>query len=85
MSLLFGCDLPLSGCSGSLEARVSLVAAFGCKFSHDVELSGLRLRYEVVCLVSFVAHCCSVLSLPPIKDGLRQFGDGCECRNDTNN
>ena len=27
-----------------------------------------------------VAHCCSVLSLPPIKDGLQQYEEGCDGR-----
>ena len=36
-------------------------------------------HHEVVSL-GFVAHCCSVWSLPPIKDGLQQFGEGCDGR-----
>ena len=54
------------------------MAEFGCKLSDNAELSGRRLHYKVVCpgfcpltlLSSFVARCCSVESLPPIKEGL---------------
>ena len=81
VSLLFGCDL-LSGLSGSLSLESGSRVVLG-KFSDDAELSGLRLQYEVVCLgfaldsaISFVAHCCSVSSLLPIKDGLQQYGEG---------
>ena len=30
--------------------------------------------------VSVVAHCCSVFSLSPSKDGLQQYGEGCDGR-----
>ena len=41
VSLLHGCDLPLSGLSGSLSFELKHVAEFGCKLSDDGELSGL--------------------------------------------
>ena len=53
MSLLFGCDLPLSGLSGGR-----------CKLSDDAELSGVRLQYEVVCLrfvLVLPSACCPLL------------------------
>ena len=73
------------------------MAEFGCKFADDVELSGLRLQYKVVCLgfvfdllSHVVAHCCSVLQISLIKDGLQQYGERAligglyRYRNDTN-
>ena len=58
------------------------MAEFGCKFPDDAELSGLRLQHEVVCLgfvfdllSNVVAHCCSVLQISPIKDGVQQYGE----------
>ena len=38
----------------------------------------LGFVFELLSIV--VAHCCSVLSLPPIKGGLQQNGEGCDGR-----
>ena len=82
MSLHIGCDLPRSGLSGGL--RVTLVAEFRCKFLDSAELSvfasairgGVPWFLSLTCC-QFVAFCCSLLSLPLIKDGLQQCGEGC--------
>ena len=73
-----------------------LVAQFGCEISDNAELSGLASTirgsvpwFDSDFAFSFVAHCCSVLSLSPIKDGLQQYmerdvmGDMYRCRDDT--
>ena len=83
MPLLLGCgssSFETERCG--LSPGINLVAEFGCEFSDNAGLSGLRQQYEVVCpvclhfAVSFLAHRCSVLSLSPIKGGLQQYGEG---------
>ena len=73
-------------CQQSLLGRLSSeeeddIISDGAEQSCVFQMRNVRWRalgFDIA--VSCVAHCCSVLSLSPIKDELQQYGEGCDGR-----
>ena len=49
-----------------------------CRVRRQCEVVSRGFDFDIA--VRFVAHCCCVLSLPPIKGGLQRYGARCDGR-----